>query len=523
MKTFAQLFAGGDQCHTRIEYVPNTNQDGKKLEATVVTEPSAPTDDLYKEHLAGKTSIGIVPIRHDGTVSFVVLDVDVYGEEKSIETAKRISNGTKSPFLPFLSKSGGLHLYAFFADPVLALHARAFAKQWAEKLNLKAEIFPKQNELNGTELGNAINLPYFGKNRPAIGLDGQTLELDDFLDLANQWLVSSAEVIPETQKEKKKTTLINSREPWEHAPPCLETSVKEGIATYRNEKAYQMMVLGMKMSGGDVMEAQSLVHSWTAQHFQTQLPSDALPNMAKQFQKSGYGYKCNDHWIEDRCQRALCSKRKYGISRVGAATGFTDQEAEIKEVLVMYENTGSPQYKVKIFERWVFFECIEDITTLNKFINNVFIATGKNLEWQGKQVQFASWIRKEVSAKRVTDDRADLEMVTLSGVVVNKFKAYAKLRVRNDHTAPDGSGEPFVFVDENTGWLWVPADDMMQQMEKLKVQIDQKVTRKHINSALLEWGCIISVHPDDGEPYYVWKKELWFERIDPRAKSAPPT
>ena len=283
------------------------------------------------------------------------------------------------------------------------------------------------------------------------------------------------------------------------------------------------MVMAMKMSGGDVEESRSLVYEWTKSHFQTQLPSDALPNLVKQFQKSGYGYKCNDEWVEDRCQRLVCSKRKFGISRVGSAVGFTDQEAEITEVLVMYENTGSPQYKVKMFDKWVFFEHIEDLTTLSKFINSVFIATGKNLEWEGKAVQFPSWIRKEVSGKRVTDSRADLEMVTLSGVVVNKFKAHAKLRLRNDHTAPDGSGEPFVFVDEKTSWLWVPADDIMQQMEKLKVQIDQKVTRKHINSALLEWGCTIAVHPEDGEPYYVWKKDLWFERIDPRAKSSPPT
>lgn len=520
MKTFAQLFAGGDQCYTRISYVPGTQQDGHKLEAGVVTEPSAPTDDLYEKHTAGKTSIGIVPIRADGTLSFIVLDVDVYGLDQSIETAKRVSRVRGCPFLPCLSKSDGLHLVAFFDKPVKAKQARVWAKEWAEKLKVKAEIFPKQDELKGDELGNAINLPYFGTYRSAIGLDGTAMPLDEFVETANTLLVT-LETEKKVEKKKNKTVLINNI--WEHAPPCLEVSVEEGISTYRNNKAYQMMVLGMKLSGGDINEATGLVFEWSQQHMKPPLAGDAVMNLQKQFQKGGYGYKCNDEWVEDRCDRPTCSKRKYGISRVGAATGFTDQEAEIKEVLVMYENTGSPQYKVKMFEKWVFFEHIEDLTALNKFINNVFIATGKNLEWQGKAVQFPSWIRKEVAAKRVTDERSDLEMVTLSGVVVNKFKAHSKMRVRSDHNAPDGSGEPFVFIDEKTGHLWVPADDIMQQMEKLKVQIDQKVTRKHIASALLEWGCTLEVHPDDGEPYYVWKGELWFERIDSRAKNYPST
>jgi hypothetical protein len=44
------------------------------------------------------------------------------------------------------------------------------------------EIFPKQDALGDGELGNWINLPYFGGDRPAYGEDGRILSLAEFLD-----------------------------------------------------------------------------------------------------------------------------------------------------------------------------------------------------------------------------------------------------------------------------------------------------------------------------------------------------
>ena len=41
------------------------------------------TDDLYKKHVDGKLSLGIIPITRDGKCSFAVIDDDTHKADKS--------------------------------------------------------------------------------------------------------------------------------------------------------------------------------------------------------------------------------------------------------------------------------------------------------------------------------------------------------------------------------------------------------------------------------------------------------
>ena len=119
---------------------------------------------LFKDHINGVHSIGIVPIREDSTCSYGCIDVD---KIKSVEEANEVLAKIKSwnlPFVPFKSKSGGVHAYLFIDGSVPAKELKTKLTQLSLKLGRPKntiDIFPVQTKLNSDGTGNQINVPYF--------------------------------------------------------------------------------------------------------------------------------------------------------------------------------------------------------------------------------------------------------------------------------------------------------------------------------------------------------------------------
>ena len=130
------------------------------------------TKELYEQHLTGKISLGIVPIRADGKCKFGALDIDDHKNseiKKDFDYKKLLEkiNFLKLPLVVCRSKSGGAHCYLFLTEWVSAATVRQTLKKMSYALGYKrgtVEIFPKQDRLKSGESGSFINLPYHNMN-----------------------------------------------------------------------------------------------------------------------------------------------------------------------------------------------------------------------------------------------------------------------------------------------------------------------------------------------------------------------
>ncbi len=123
------------------------------------------TQGDYRDHIAGKISIGIQPCRLDKTVQFGCIDIDSkdYASFK-VENYLALFQQFKLPLVPLLSKSGGLHCYLFLKEPIPAVDLISA---------LKSFLLPK-NILVGTD-------PEFEDGPPCLALCSKR-KLDDGRD-----------------------------------------------------------------------------------------------------------------------------------------------------------------------------------------------------------------------------------------------------------------------------------------------------------------------------------------------------
>jgi hypothetical protein len=126
-----------------------------------------PTPAVYQEHLDGRgPGLGVAPLLDDGTVWFAAIDLD----EPDFDAAREMQD-----FLSFgvtyveRSRSGNAHVWAFFENPIQAWIARGILREATAAIGKPAvEVFPKQDKLREGMVGNYINLPYHGDDRPIL-------------------------------------------------------------------------------------------------------------------------------------------------------------------------------------------------------------------------------------------------------------------------------------------------------------------------------------------------------------------
>ena len=240
---FARLFRGYTARYGRYDMeggaTPETKIAGK---AKTVDRPITIQD--YADHVAGKVGIGVIPLQGEpkapGFVNFAAIDIDVYKAET--QAARNLTHADvaltllETPLIVTKSKSGGIHVWLFSEAGVSAKAATAYLQMKAAELGVAGtEVFPKQNERHSDEdVGNWINLPYFGDTRQAViphksgsVVDFKSPTLEEFLDIAE---ATSKEVTDEwleahTKAPTNQRVTGDAKPRWLDGPPCLQALV----------------------------------------------------------------------------------------------------------------------------------------------------------------------------------------------------------------------------------------------------------------------------------------------------------
>lgn len=329
MKRFSSLFRG------------NNRSFGTYANGRANTHRRAYAVGDFEGHIKGKKGIGIVPVRDDGTCMFAAIDIDNHGGE--IIDLNKIYSKVDALNLPLIvcrSKSGGAHVYMFGLESLPAKMVRSLMSKWASELGYPgAEIFPKQsylrlNEEGDRQLGNWINLPYFGgdnTNRYAVGANSR-MSLDLFITEAESAAVTVSDL----------EALYCDRHP--EAPPCIQNLISRGVPNgYRNEALYNITVY-LKRSFPDTYR--EMAHDENAK-FDDPLKFAEARRTISSAGRRRYHYKCKEEPIASRCNREVCLARKFGITK-GRAEEL-DSSADIPNItnLVKY-NTDPVRWQLLV-------------------------------------------------------------------------------------------------------------------------------------------------------------------------------
>ena len=161
-----------------------------------IKEPVTPVH--YRHHLEGLTSLGIYPLRPDGSVRWVAVDVDLPDPERALAVFHALRDlGVDRGVYLERSKSKGFHVLVLFSDWTRPRDVRLIVKVALYNAGLPetTEVFPKQDVLTAeTPWGNYLNLPYFGANHP----EGRRMILDtrDLTPISLMAWLGSAEQFP---------------------------------------------------------------------------------------------------------------------------------------------------------------------------------------------------------------------------------------------------------------------------------------------------------------------------------------
>jgi superfamily II DNA or RNA helicase len=147
---------------------PTFTKTGKK-KSFRLSKPFPLSDEVVRDHLLGKQTIGIYPLLQDDTCWFVAVDFDKRSWEGDACAFLRTCRETGVPASLERSRSGhGGHVWIFFAKPVQAALARKLAsailtrtmeRRYALGLDSYDRLFPSQDTMPKGGFGNLIALP----------------------------------------------------------------------------------------------------------------------------------------------------------------------------------------------------------------------------------------------------------------------------------------------------------------------------------------------------------------------------
>jgi superfamily II DNA or RNA helicase len=156
-------------------------------------------EEVIKDHLLGRQTIGVYPLLQDDTCWFVATDFDKKTWEADACAFLKMCQETEVPAYLERSRSGnGGHVWIFFASPVHAALARKLAsavltrtmeRRYAMGLDSYDRLFPSQDTMPKGGFGNLIALPL--QHGPREG--GNSVFVDDQLrSFDDQWAFLSS-------------------------------------------------------------------------------------------------------------------------------------------------------------------------------------------------------------------------------------------------------------------------------------------------------------------------------------------
>lgn len=397
---FAQLFRGYGLRYGRYDMATGGKAE-EKVEGKARTVDQELTEKEYQSHVAGDVGIGVIPLLEDNNVNFAAIDIDVYKAED--QRVQKLTHSDialslmETPLLVTKSKSGGIHVWLFSKAGVSARLAIDYLNAQAAHLGCAGtEVFPKQTKRHSDEdIGNWINLPYFGNTRHAVipSKSGSVVEyiepeLEQFLDIAevtsesvtDDWLIENTQ-LPPTQRTGQEGLPL-----WFDGPPCLQSLIvglpgkvpainkkfERGEITddqlarqiaytkaqlgdgARNRAFFNVAIYlrrrmnehdpdasldadGKKELGDKLTEVHS---TWMGLTGNLGIYSE-LATLSKQAAKGKWGYKCTEEPLKNFCNRRVCLKRKFGVG-----TGVSDAPFAITGMTIV--TTEDKQYYMNV-------------------------------------------------------------------------------------------------------------------------------------------------------------------------------
>ena len=271
---FMAVFEGSSTAHGQTT-IGNVRKNGKTdARSFIVKEPL--TIDLVQEHLNGTKGVGSIPITHNNTCKFGVLDIDTYPIDHA-EIAKRCKT-MKLPFVVCRSKSGGAHLFLFLKEHYPAVDVRDYF----------------------------INLPYFDTEntlRYAVDEKGKELKLESFLDFVEKKTV--------TLDDLARLNLGNNKKEFDDAPWCLRIFFNLGIPEGQRNK---VMFHAGKYAIKKFPESwKQMLETWNQKYCNPPLPASEIVTIQQQHEKKDYEYLCRDEPMQSHCDKKACKQAKNGI------------------------------------------------------------------------------------------------------------------------------------------------------------------------------------------------------------------
>lgn len=337
MTELSDIFRGLQRAYKNSWPLDERREDGK-VEQIEKWIREAPTEDTWQAHLFGQARLAITPVDDDGLCWFGVLDVDIYSEVDHAAFSKRIAEA-KLPLVTCSTKSGGLHFYLFTSAPVKASVMRTKLAELGASIGLgDVEVFPKQSKLaSDTDVGNAINLPYFGAlndettadTMPRAWVDGRVLSLDGFITH-----VEHSRVSPDDLSALKMT------EPDDllGAPPCIIAYVNAGAVEARNNALFHVGVY-YSARYDSVDDRDHAIEDFNANHMEPRLSRNEVNGVISGLNKKSYNYKCNDVPMAAYCNKKVCRAQKYGIK---------DNLVEVENLTKLTKRGEDPSWIVTI-------------------------------------------------------------------------------------------------------------------------------------------------------------------------------
>lgn len=133
------------------------------------------TDEVIREHLQGKQTIGVYPLLSDDTCWFLSVDFDKATWQEDVAAFRETCGSLGLPISIERSRSGnGAHAWFFFSEPVMASVARVMGcflitETMSRRHQLSMEsydrLFPSQDTIPRGGFGNLIALPLQGEPR----------------------------------------------------------------------------------------------------------------------------------------------------------------------------------------------------------------------------------------------------------------------------------------------------------------------------------------------------------------------
>ena len=373
--TFMSLFVG--------------RRDVYGINQVCIKEPL--TKDVYDKHLKGMQRVGCYPITDNKYTKWIAIDIDDGDFEKAIAIQEKASHFGLQSYIE-RSKSKGYHVWTFFKEQVECVKPRLVFEMILDELEIKCEIFPKQDEVKDKAFGNFIFLPLFGGDikheRTCFIHVSDSIFIDKAMDLQQikpQELKILDDIIATNELARKKTVIVERQgglglpEGGGKILPCID-KMKDGVATGNRDMVCFRIAMYYKQRGMFKDDLFQLLLRWNGKNEQPRgkeyTDRDVRKTLESAWNSDYRGYGCEDPIVQTYCDMKECpmakAKEKKRMIEEGVITmTFRDEQT-------MVFKKEEYEYRLTQFEfsKGSKFKCMVTLTKDEAMIVKDIISTG---------------------------------------------------------------------------------------------------------------------------------------------------